>query len=235
MGEVTAFASFGGRAQGYLALPPAGHGPGVVLIQEWWGLVPHIEDVANRLALEGFVVLAPDFYRGESTREPDEAMKLMLGLRIRQAAEDIAGAAEYLLTRDDVDGEQISAIGFCMGGGLALLAPTTYRAIDTTVAFYPAMPWPDFTPDWSAYRGKIALVHLAEHDDPGSHAATEAYAVEITRAGGEAIVEKYAGSQHAFFNDTRPEVYDANASTVAWDRSIALLRRRAGLPAESPA
>lgn len=233
MGQTIAYASFGGRAEGYLAVPPVGHGPGVVLIQEWWGLVPHIEEVAERLALAGFVTLAPDFFRGEQTTEPDEAAKFMLGLRVREAAEDIAGAAEYLLTRDDVDGDKVAAVGFCMGGGLALLAPTTYRHIDCASAFYPAMPWPDYAPDWSRYRGKVAMVHLAEHDSPDTAPAVQDIATLITRAGGEAIVEDYPGTQHAFFNDHRPEVHDTAAAGLAWDRTIDLFRRRLGLPAIS--
>lgn len=228
MADTVSFASFGGRCEGLLAVPAAGHGPGVVLIQEWWGLVPHIDEVADRLAAAGFVVVAPDFYRGEATTEPDEAAKLMLGLKVREAAEDIAGAAEYLLTRDEVDGDRVGVVGFCMGGGLALLGPTAYRHIDCASAFYPAMPWPDYSPDWSRYRGKVAMVHLAEHDSPDTAPAVERYAVEITRAGGEAIVESYPGTQHAFFNDHRPEVYDAAASELAWTRTLDMFRARLG-------
>jgi carboxymethylenebutenolidase len=165
MGELVRFASFGGQCEGYLAIPASGSGPGVVVIQEWWGLVPHIESLCDRLAAEGYVALAPDHYRGVRTTEPDEAGKLMMGLNVAAAADDLAGAAEYLLTRDEVAGDAVGVVGFCMGGGLALLAPTTYRRIVATSAFYPAMPWPDFQPDWSRYAGKAALVHLAEHDD----------------------------------------------------------------------
>ena len=233
MGETIAFSGSGGAAQGYLAVPPVGHGPGVVLIQEWWGLVPHIEQVADRLALAGFVTLAPDFFRGEQTTEPDEAAKLMLGLKVGEAAADIAGAAAHLAGRDDVDGDRVGTVGFCMGGGLALLAPTASPHVDCASAFYPAMPWPDYAPDWTQYRGKVAMVHLAEHDSPDTAPAVAAYATEITRAGGEAIVEDYPGTHHAFFNDHRPEVYDAAAAQMAWDRTVELFRRRLGLPAIS--
>src|SRR6202043_2631124 len=79
MGEIVEFASNGSTAQGYLAVPESGSGPGVVVIQEWWGLVDHIKDVADRLAAEGFVALVPDLYHGQtaSNREPDEAGKLL--------------------------------------------------------------------------------------------------------------------------------------------------------------
>lgn len=218
------FASFAGRASGYLALPESGHGPGVVLIQEWWGLVPHIKDVADRLAAEGFVVLAPDHYRGRSTTEPDEAGKLMMGLNVVAAAEDIAGAAEYLLTLDEVDGDTIGVIGFCMGGGLALLGPTAYRHIDRAVAFYPAMPWPSYAPNWTRYAGKQALIHTCESDQPRTGAVIEEYAQKIRAAGGAVEIAYHPGTQHAFFNDSRPEVYDASASATAWVQTLEFLR-----------
>ena len=86
MGEMVEFPSNGSNGSGYLALPPSGSGPGLLVLQEWWGLVPHIQDVCERFAAEGFVALAPDLYRGERTTEPDEAGKLMMALNVEQAA-----------------------------------------------------------------------------------------------------------------------------------------------------
>ena len=211
---------------GYLALPDSGRGPGVVVIQEWWGIVPHIRSVADRLAAAGFVALAPDLYRGQHTTEPDEAGKLMMGLRVGEAARDIAAAANFLVRTGDLTGAQVGCVGFCMGGGLALLAPTVSPDIDSSVAFYPAMPWPDFSPAWQEYSGKEALVHQCEADLPSTGADIARYADEIARNGGVAVVETYAGTQHAFFNDDRPEVYDASTSGVAWDRTVDFLHRR---------
>ena len=94
MGELIDFASNGGTARGYLATPAVGTGIPLVVIQEWWGLVPHIIDVCDRFAAEGFVALAPDLYRGETTTEPDEAGKLMMAMNIEQAAKDMAGAVD---------------------------------------------------------------------------------------------------------------------------------------------
>src|SRR5687767_15884199 len=96
MGEIVDFPSNGSSGQGYLALPESGSGPGVVVIQEWWGLVGHIKDLCERFAAEGFVALAPDLYHGETTSEPDEAGKLMMELDIEHAAKDMTGAARYL-------------------------------------------------------------------------------------------------------------------------------------------
>jgi carboxymethylenebutenolidase len=211
---------------GYLRIPASGRGPGVVLIQEWWGIVPHIRSVADRLADAGFVVVAPDLYRGEHTDEPDEAGKLMMGLRVASAASDISAAARHLVGSGHLTGAQVGCVGFCMGGGLALLAPTVSPDIDCGVAFYPAMPWPDYAPAWSGYAGKEVLVHECEADQPSTGADIARYASRIAEAGGVAVVESYPGTQHAFFNDDRPEVYDAKAANLAWERTLAFLHLR---------
>src|SRR5205085_9427634 len=95
-GEMVSFQSNGGQAEGYLSIPQSGKGAGVVVIQEWWGLVPHITDVADRFASQGYSALAPDLYHGKTTTEPDEAGKLMMSMNIEQAAKDLRGACEYL-------------------------------------------------------------------------------------------------------------------------------------------
>src|SRR5690606_17252264 len=115
------FPSNGSTGQGYLAVPESGEGPGVLVIQEWWGLIPHIRDVCDRYAAEGFVALAPDLYRGESTTEPDEAGKLMMALNLQRAATDMSGAVTYLIDHDAVTSATVGVTGFCMGGGLALV------------------------------------------------------------------------------------------------------------------
>src|SRR5256885_12419469 len=130
MGEIVRYPSNGASSEGYLARPDEGTGPGVVVIQEWWGLVPHIRAVADRFAEAGFVALAPDLYHGVQTTEPDEAGKLIMGLAMDQAARDIAGAAEFLAARDDVRGG-IGTVGFCAGGSPA---PWSATPSDQTVA-----------------------------------------------------------------------------------------------------
>ena len=214
----------GSTANAAFALPATGSGPGVIVIQEWWGLVPHIESVVTRLADAGFVALAVDHYRGAKTTEPDEAGKLMMGLDIGSIAEDLAGAASWLCARPEVTGAGVGVIGFCMGGGLALLAPTVSERICCASAFYPAMPWPDYAPDWSAYAGKCAQVHKAESDETGMGARIDEVAAQIRAAGGTVEVFTYPGSQHAFFNDDRPEVYHQAHASTAWERTCALLR-----------
>lgn len=215
----------GAPVEGYLAVPETGSGPGVLVIQEWWGLVPHIQSVVERLAEAGFVAMAVDHYRGVKTTEPDEAQKLMMGLQIEAAAADFAAGADYLLSRDDVTGSSVGSIGFCMGGGLSLLAPTV-SAVSSAVAFYPAMPWPDYHPDWQQYAGKAALIHKAESDEPHAGPRIAEYAEAIRSAGGEVSIFDYPGSEHAFFNDDRPEVFHPEHAAHAWQRSIEFLNAR---------
>jgi carboxymethylenebutenolidase len=210
----------GSEVDGYLAVPASGSGPAVIVIQEWWGLVSHIVGVADRLAAEGFVALAIDHYRGVETTEPDEAQKLMLGLNIAQVADDLAQAAPWLLARQEVTSEKAGVIGFCMGGGLALLAPTVSDDICCAVAFYPAMPWPQYAPDWSHYAGKCALIHAAESDESWAGEAIATYAAAIAANGGQATVDRYPESVHAFFNDSRPEVFQPANAAAAWALSL---------------
>jgi carboxymethylenebutenolidase len=206
-----------------IAIPASGSGPAVIVVQEWWGLVPHIHDVVQRLADAGFVALAVDHYRGAETTEPDEAAKLMIGLNIALVAADLAAAADALLARDEVVGDSVRVVGFCMGGGLALLAPTVSAPICCAVAFYPAMPWPHYAPDWSRYAGKSALVHLAEFDNPATAPAVADISESIRAAGGSMEIIDYPGGVHAFYNDARPEVFQADNAQVAWQRTLDFL------------
>ncbi|GDX31080.1 carboxymethylenebutenolidase [Actinomycetes bacterium] len=214
----------GEQVDGVIALPASGSGLGVLVIQEWWGLVPHIQGLVQRLAAAGFVALAVDHYRGVETTEPDEAQKLMMGLQVSGAAADLAGAATYLVGRPEVTSTKIAVLGFCMGGGLALLAPTVSDDIACAAAFYPAMPWPDYAPDWANYAGKAALVHKAESDEDWAGPKITEYATAITAHGGKVQVFDYPGSEHAFFNDDRPEVYAPQQAEAAWERSTAFFR-----------
>jgi len=227
MGEIVSYRSNGGSSEGYLARPATGAGPGVVVIQEWWGLVPHIKSLADRFAKAGFVALAPDLYHGEQASEPDEAGKLMMGLAMDQAAKDIAGAADYLTRVDGTTG-QVGTVGFCMGGSLALWSATLSPTIVATVGFYPPVPWERMSPTWSNYAGKAALIHCSEHDGTSAAPGIKTAVQAITEAGGECITYDYPGTDHAFFNDDRPEVYHGSAAATAWARTIEFLRNRLG-------
>lgn len=228
MGERITFASNGGTAEGYLAVPERGSGPGVVLIQEWWGLVGHITDVADRLAGEGFVTLAPDLFHGVTTKEPDEGGKLMMGLAMDTAAKDMAGAARALLERPEVTGPGVGVVGFCMGGSLALWSATLTNDITVAVGFYPALPWERMKPTWDNYAGKSAMIHCSESDGTSTAPGIQQAWRAIEDAGGDVAVYDYPGTHHAFFNDDRPEVYHRAAAEQAWGRTVELLHRRLG-------
>ncbi len=200
----------------------------MIVLQEWWGLVPHIVDVADRLAREGFVVLAPDLYHGESTTEPDEAGKRMMALDLDRVARDIAGAARHLAGLGAVAGDRVGCVGFCMGGGLALWSGTISREITAAVGFYPAMPWAGLRPDWPAYAGKAVQLHLADGDGGSAAPAVQAARAGLDGAGAAVALHDYPGTQHAFFNDARPEVYDAGSAALAWSRTVSFLHDQLG-------
>ena len=141
MGERISFTANGHETEGYLARPEIGGGPGIIVIQEWWGLVPHIEQVADRFAETGFVALAPDLYHGAKTSSPDEAGKLMMSLEISRAAADLAGAADCVLAQPGVAPRRAGVVGFCMGGALSLYAASRQRGIDTRPEVYDADAW----------------------------------------------------------------------------------------------
>ena len=227
MGEIVEYPSNGHTARGYLARSVEGAGPGVVVIQEWWGLVPHIEDLCDRFAGEGFVALAPDLYHGEKTTEPDEAGKLMMTLNLDRASKDMGGAIDYLKSSDAVRGKGVGVVGFCMGGGLALkLAVDRASDVDAVVPFYGLIPWQGAQPDYTQMRAAVQG-HYAEKDDFFNPEAVRQLEGTLRDAGVEVEMFIYPDTDHAFFNDTRPEVYSAEASKLAWDRTLKFLREHA--------
>jgi carboxymethylenebutenolidase len=226
MGEIVEFRSNGGTCPGYLATSESGEGPGLIVIQEWWGLVPHITDVADRFAAEGFVALAPDLYRGEAASEPDGAGKLMMGLNLEQAAKDLSGAVDLLLERTGRGA--VGVTGFCMGGGLALyLATLRPDAVSACVPWYGVIPWPSAQPDWSQLQAAV-LGHYAQLDGFFGPDAARGLEQQLRDLGKDAHMEIYEGCDHAFFNDTRPDVYQPEAAALAWERTLAFLRAHLG-------
>src|SRR3990172_461682 len=160
-GEMVRFPSNGQEVEGYLAKPASGSGPGVVVIQEWWGLNANIRDICDRLAGEGFVALAPDLFHGKSTSEPDEAGKLMMALKMDQAAKDMAGAVDYLVGLDATTGDKVGCVGYCMGGGLSLFLASLKPRIGACVVYYGVLPGAQ--PDLSKVLAPV-LGHFAEKD-----------------------------------------------------------------------
>ena len=220
-GREVDFDGGGERVRGYLATPTTGHGPGVVVIQEWWGLVDHIRDVCDRFAREGFVALAPDLYRGERTSDPDQAGRLMMGLEIPRAARDLDGAVAALLGQPSVAGAKVGAVGFCMGGQLALYAATRNPRIGAVVDFYGVHP--NVKPDLSGLHAAVLGI-FAERDAFVPPEVARKLEADLRAAGRRARCEVYPGVDHAFFNDHRPDVFDAAAAARAWTETLTFLR-----------
>lgn len=215
---MTTFASNGHTCDGYLA----GDGPGVIVIQEWWGLVPHITDVVDRFAAAGFTALAPDLYHGESSSEPDGAGKLMMALNLERAANDLSGAIAHLQQATGRD--RVGVVGYCMGGGLALvLASLRPDAVAAVAPYYGVIPWASAQPNWSAIDAKI-VGEYAENDGMAAPEAVRSLEATLRELGKDATMHIHPGTDHAFFNDMRPDVYDADAATLAFARTVELFR-----------
>ena len=215
----------GVSGEGYLGLPESESGPAVIVIQEWWGLVSHITDVVDRFAAAGFVAFAPDLYHGQAASEPDLAMKLMMELELDLAGQEITNAANYLLSLPETSTEHVGVIGFCMGGSLAIWSGTLSPKITATVGFYPGTSWQRHAPKWEKYQGKSALIHCAEGDGTSSAPGIQEALTEVKAAGGIVTAYDYAGTQHAFFNNDRPEVFDSLSAALAWERTLEFLFR----------
>lgn len=202
-----------GPYAGYLAVPAAGHGPGVLVLQEWWGLVPQIRHACDRLARSGYVALAPDLYRGEATTDADAAGRLMMDLDVPRAGRDLGAAVEALQRRPETDGARLGCLGFCMGGQLALYAASLRTEIRAVVDCYGIHP--RVAVDFGGCRAKI-LGLFAEHDEFIPAEAVEALAAALDRAGVEHHFIVYEGVPHAFLNEDRADVHDAAAAARAW-------------------
>ncbi|MGH9003742.1 MAG: dienelactone hydrolase family protein [Acidimicrobiia bacterium] len=226
-GSMTEVPVNGGTVPAYVSLPPSGSGPGVVVIQEWWGLVPHIRDVADRLAAEGFVAMAPDLYHGEATTEPDEAGKLLMEMRLDEAAKEMAATVDALLAMPETTGDGVGAVGFCAGGGLALKLATIKPEVAACVCYY-GFPRQGMEWDLSAVKAAV-LGHFAEHDDWAPRELADGMERELRAAGVDVTFHHdYSGTTHAFFNDSRPEVYDAEAADRSWRRTVEFFRAHLG-------
>jgi carboxymethylenebutenolidase len=212
-GQTVKFATGGGTTNGYLSIPESGGGPGVVVIQEWWGLVPHIKDVCDRFAAEGYVALAPDLYHGDVARSPDEAGKLMMSLRIDEAEKDMRGAIQYLLDHGATTGDRVGTVGFCMGGALSLYAASMNERVGACVVFYGIHP--NVKPDLENLRAPVLGIY-AERDQSVPPEAVRELEARLKGLGKTAEFHIYPETDHAFFNDQRPEVYNARAAEDAW-------------------
>jgi len=216
------FASNGGKSSGYLATPEGKKGPGVIVIQEWWGLVDHIKDVADRFAKAGFVALAPDMYHGKSTKSPDEAGKLMMAIQIDQVEKDLRGAIDYVLSLPETEGTKVGTVGFCMGGQLSLYAACANPKVGACVIYYGIHP--KVQPDYKNLQAPV-LGFFADRDTFVSPEVVHKLESDLKGAGKQIETHIYKETDHAFFNDTRKEVYNSGAAEDSWRRMLDFYHR----------
>jgi carboxymethylenebutenolidase len=216
MGEHVEFSSNSHSCRGYVA----GKGPGIVVIQEWWGLVPHIEDIVERFAREGFSAIAPDLYHGATASSPDEAGRMLMELDADRAEKEIAAAGAYLLNRPECTSKKYGVAGFCMGGALAQYTATKESNAGAAVSFYGGFK--KVACDWKNLSAPILLIYA--EDDQGVPAEQgRALAKQLEEMGKDVQLVVYPNVNHAFFNDTGRN-YNAAAAADAWKRTIELFR-----------
>jgi carboxymethylenebutenolidase len=194
--------------------------PAAIVIQEWWGLVPHIKEMADRFAAEGYIALAPDLYHGQAADEPDEARKLAMGLDRDRAVAEISAAARYLVALPGVEPKKVGVVGWCMGGGLSLSTAAESDDIGAAVCFYGR---PLDASDTARLQTPV-LGHFASEDQGIPVADVRAFEAELERHNIPHNIHVYDGAHHAFFNNTRP-VYDPEAAATAWDRTLSWFER----------
>jgi carboxymethylenebutenolidase len=215
------FRANGGTASGYLSLPASGHGAAVLVLQEWWGLVGHIKAVADRFAAAGYVALAPDLYHGESAQSPDDAQRLLMALDMPRTAQALRGGAEYLLGLDQVTPKRVGAVGFCMGGQLALYAATAHPDVVHAVVDFYGVFNPRVPVDIATLVAPVQA-HFGAHDTSVPRDKAAALMASISSTGVRCESYEYDAG-HAFFNDERAVVYNAAAAALAWERTLAFL------------
>jgi carboxymethylenebutenolidase len=219
-GQIIDFKGNGGSYSGYLSAPSDG-GPGVVVIQEWWGLNDHVKDICDRFAAERFASLAPDIYQGKLATSPNEAGKLMMALNIIEAEKILRGAIHSLLAHPSCTSKTVGVVGFCMGGQLAMYAAATNpEQVSACVNFYGIHP--NVQPSYDRMKAPV-LGLFAENDSSVDAAAVEKLRKELSGAGKFFEFHTYKNVGHAFFNDTRP-VYHEESARDAWGRTLQFLR-----------
>ncbi len=217
------FPANGSTAAGYLAAPQASRGIPVVVLQEWWGLEDHIKGVVDRLAGEGFLALAPDLFHGETTDQPDEAEQKMMALSMDEAEKEMTGAVDYLAAHEQAEGGRVGAVGFCLGGGLAIWAASVNPKVGAAVSYYYVMP--HGKPDFSNIQAPV-LGHFGTGDDFVSVEDAKQLQSELQEAGVDADFEFHEGAGHAFFNDTdRLGTYHPEHAERSWKLTTDFLRK----------
>jgi carboxymethylenebutenolidase len=213
----------GKMTAGYLAKPAKGgdKAPGLVVIQEWWGLNDQMKKVADRYAAQGYRSLVPDLYRGRVAKDADEAGKMMNALDFGAAAtQDIRAAALWLRA----SGTKVAVVGYCMGGALTLIASVKVPEVDAGICFYGIPPKQAADP---AQMRVPFQGHFANKDTWCTPAAVNGLEADLKQTKVTWEVYRY-DADHAFVNETRPEVYDPAAAKQSFDRSLTFLKAHVG-------
>lgn len=230
MAENIEFASNGGAAHGYLVTPAGGSGPGVIVVQEWWGVDSGCKEMAERLGRAGFVALAPDLYHGELAAhdEMDKAARLMAALPPDRAARDMSGAVDHLAGLDVVTGDDLGVVGFCMGGMLSLLlAANRPDRIKAVVPFY-GFPQGDTEPDWAPMTA-VVRGHMAENDDFFGPDAARALEAKLQGMGKDVTFTVHPGTGHAFMGPHNAlGTLDEELAAQIWPEVVAFLHGQLG-------
>jgi carboxymethylenebutenolidase len=230
MSETVQFKSNGNTASGYLATPASGSGPGVMVIQEWWGLDSETKKMADRLAADGFVALAPDLYHGELAghTEMDKASKLMQSLPPDRAGRDMSGAVDYLAGHTAVTGKGIGVVGFCMGGMLAfIIAANRGDKVKAIVPFY-GFPQGPAEPDWTKMTASVSG-HMAEKDDFFPPDAARALEAKLRAMGKDVTITVHPGTGHAFMaSHNALGTHNAAAAAKIWPEVVSFLKSKLG-------
>jgi carboxymethylenebutenolidase len=230
MAQTVEFRSNGSTASGYLVTPPGGSGPGVLVIQEWWGLDSGIKEMADRLGAAGFVALAPDLYHGELAQhdEMDKAAHLMQSLPAARAGKDMSGAVDYLATHPSVTGTGIGVVGFCMGGMLSfLIAANRPDRVKAVVPFY-GFPQGSAEPDWSKLTATVSG-HMAEHDSFFPPDAARALEAKLRAMGKDVTLTVHPGSGHAFMGPHNAlGTFNADLAATVWPQAVSFLHGALG-------
>ena len=219
------YRSDGVTVHAFLVGPQAkGPWPAVIVVQEWWGLNEHIKDVARRYAREGYIAIAPDLYSRLDhavTTDAGEAGRLMNALTMEDGLTDLQATLAYLKTVPEVEVARIGVTGFCRGGSYALMLPCVTTEIKAAVPFYGQVPNPD-TPIKNL--ACPVLYIYGEEDGWITKTDVQRLGDALKKYGKPGTIKTYPGAAHAFFNDTRKDVYKATEAKDAWARAVAFFK-----------
>ncbi|MEP6887278.1 MAG: dienelactone hydrolase family protein [Nitrospirales bacterium] len=227
--KMVQYPSGGVTVRAFAVAPPVKERrPAIIVVQEWWGLNDHMKDVGRRLAKEGYVVLVPDLFSrlgNRVTTDANEAGKLMNALQQTDGLKDLQASIAFLKTAPEVDAAKIGVMGFCMGGSYALMLPCVSADVKAAVPFYGQVP----NPDTPLQNLACPILYIyGEEDGWITKTDVQRLANALKKYNKPGEIKTYPGASHAFFNDTRKEVYKPAESNDAWNRAVAFFRQHLG-------